>query len=191
MIKRLTPWVFLLLLLCTPRSALSQTASITGTVKDSTGAAVPQARVTSHNRATSATRNTATDDSGNYRITSLSPGNYDVVIEKAGFKTFDVAGITVASGDRSRVDAQMAVGQTSETVEVSAQAALLQTEQSRIVMTVGPDGKARPKPVQAASWIGTNAVITGGLEEGDKVIVDNLVKLRPGTPVEARPVQPK
>ncbi len=78
-----------------------------------------------------------------------------------------------------------------QTAILVPQAALLQNEQSRIVMTVGPDGKARPKPVQAASWIGTNAVITGGLDEGEKVIVDNLVKLRPGTPVEARPAQPK
>ncbi len=82
MIKRLTPWVFLLLLLCIPRSAQSQTASITGTVKDSTGAAVPQAKVTTHNRATSSIRSAITDDSGIYRITSLSPGNYDVVIER-------------------------------------------------------------------------------------------------------------
>jgi membrane fusion protein (multidrug efflux system) len=78
-----------------------------------------------------------------------------------------------------------------QTAILVPQAALLQNEQSRIVMTVGPDGKVKPKPVQAASWIGTNAVITGGLDEGDKVIVDNLVKLRPGTPVEARPAQPK
>jgi membrane fusion protein, multidrug efflux system len=78
-----------------------------------------------------------------------------------------------------------------QTAMLVPQVAILQTEQSRIVMTIGPDGKAKPKPVQAASWIGTNVVITGGLEEGDKVIVDNLVKLRPGTPVQVKPVQPK
>ena len=64
------------------------------------------------------------------------------------------------------------------------QAAVLQSEQSRIVMTIGPDGKAKPKPVQASSWIGNKAVVTAGLEEGDKVIVDNLVKIRAGTPVQ-------
>jgi membrane fusion protein (multidrug efflux system) len=78
-----------------------------------------------------------------------------------------------------------------QTAILVPQAALLQTEQSRIVMTVGPDGKVKPKPVQAAGWIGTNAVVTGGLEEGDQVIVDNLMKLRPGSPVQAKPVQPK
>jgi membrane fusion protein (multidrug efflux system) len=67
------------------------------------------------------------------------------------------------------------------------QAAVLQSEQSRIVMTVGADGKAVAKPVQTSGWIGANAVITGGLAEGDTVILDNLVKVRPGTAVQARP----
>ena len=74
-----------------------------------------------------------------------------------------------------------------QTAMLVPQAAILQTEQSRVVMTVGPDGKVLPKPVQTANWIGANAVVTGGLAEGDRVIVDNLVKLRPGVQVEAHP----
>jgi membrane fusion protein, multidrug efflux system len=66
------------------------------------------------------------------------------------------------------------------------QSALLQSEQSRIVMTVGVDGKAVPKPVKTSGWIGSDAVITGGLAEGDAVILDNLVKVRPGTAVSPR-----
>src|SRR5258706_13522030 len=69
-----------------------------------------------------------------------------------------------------------------QTAMLVPQAGLRQREQSRIVMTIGPDGKAKPKPVQASSWIGNKAVVTGGLEEGDNVIVDNPVKIRPGTP---------
>jgi membrane fusion protein (multidrug efflux system) len=63
------------------------------------------------------------------------------------------------------------------------QNALVQTDQSKIVMTVGPDNKVVPKPVQTANWIGDDMVITSGLAAGDKVIVDNLVKVRPGAPV--------
>jgi len=63
------------------------------------------------------------------------------------------------------------------------QQAILQNEQSRMVMTAGPDGKAAPKPVKVANWIGTNAVVTAGLADGDQVIIDNLVKVRPGSPV--------
>ena len=63
------------------------------------------------------------------------------------------------------------------------QAAVLQTEQARMVMTVGPDNKVVPKPVQTANWIGNDIIVTSGLKDGDRVIVDNLVKLRPGAPV--------
>jgi membrane fusion protein (multidrug efflux system) len=64
------------------------------------------------------------------------------------------------------------------------QGAVLQSEQSRMVMTVGPDSKVVPKPVQTANWIGNDMVVTGGLAEGDRVIVDNLMKVRPGATVQ-------
>ena len=66
------------------------------------------------------------------------------------------------------------------------QVALLQNDQSRIVMVAGADGKAVAKPVRTSGWIGADAVITGGLDEGDVVIVDNLVKVRPGTAVQPK-----
>ncbi len=64
------------------------------------------------------------------------------------------------------------------------QVAVQQTDQARIVMTVGQDGKVVPKPVQTANWIGADMVVTGGLDDGDQVIVDNLVKVRPGATVQ-------
>jgi membrane fusion protein (multidrug efflux system) len=63
------------------------------------------------------------------------------------------------------------------------QAAVMQTDQSKVVMTVGPDNKVVPKPVQTANWVGPDVIVTGGLKPGDRVIIDNLVKLRPGAPV--------
>jgi membrane fusion protein (multidrug efflux system) len=66
------------------------------------------------------------------------------------------------------------------------QVAILQDAQSRIVMTVGPENKVTPKQVQTSGWIGADTVITSGLAEGDVVIVDNLVKLRPGVVVQPK-----
>lgn len=63
------------------------------------------------------------------------------------------------------------------------QAAVLQTEQGMVVMTVDAQNKVAPRPVQTAEWQGTQWVITGGLSAGDRVIVDNLIKVRPGMPV--------
>ena len=64
------------------------------------------------------------------------------------------------------------------------QAAVVQTEQDRLVWVAGPDGKADMRPVKTANWIGANWVVTGGLKAGESVIVDNLMKLRPGAPVQ-------
>ena len=63
------------------------------------------------------------------------------------------------------------------------QAAVLQTEQANLVMTVDGEGKVAPRPVKTAEWYGKDWVVLGGLQAGDKVIIDNLIKLRPGMPV--------
>lgn len=67
------------------------------------------------------------------------------------------------------------------------QSAVLQTEQGTVLMTVGPENKVAPRPVKAGEWYGKDWVILGGLNAGDKVIVDNLIKLRPGMPVNPHP----
>lgn len=67
------------------------------------------------------------------------------------------------------------------------QTAVLQTEQGTLVMTVGAENKVAPRPVKAGEWYGKDWVILGGLAAGDKVIVDNLLKLRPGAPVDPHP----
>jgi membrane fusion protein (multidrug efflux system) len=71
-----------------------------------------------------------------------------------------------------------------QNVFLVTQAAVTQTEQARMVWGAGPDGKASMKPVQTANWIGSNWIVTGGLKPGDAVIVDNLMKLRPGAAVQ-------
>jgi membrane fusion protein (multidrug efflux system) len=64
------------------------------------------------------------------------------------------------------------------------QAAVVQTEQAKLVWVAEPDGKANMRPIQTANWIGANWVVTGGLKPGDAVILDNLMKLRPGAMVQ-------
>jgi len=70
-----------------------------------------------------------------------------------------------------------------QTAILVPQAAVIQTEDGRMVMTVGADNKVVPKPIQTANWIGSDIVVTDGLADGDAVIVDNLVKVRPGAAV--------
>lgn len=70
-----------------------------------------------------------------------------------------------------------------EGVFLVPQAAVVQTDQAKLVMTADADNKVAPRPVETAEWRGKDWVITGGLKAGDRIIVDNLMKLRPGAPV--------
>ncbi|HMT80076.1 MAG TPA: efflux RND transporter periplasmic adaptor subunit [Azonexus sp.] len=63
------------------------------------------------------------------------------------------------------------------------QSAVIQSEQGTVVMLAGDGDKVAPRPVQVGEWRGKDWVILGGLKAGDKVIIDNLIKLRPGAPV--------
>lgn len=78
-----------------------------------------------------------------------------------------------------------------EGVFLVPQAAVLQTDKGRIVMLAGTDNQVTPRPVQTAEWYGSDWVVTGGLQAGDKVIIDNLIKLRPGMTVSPNPAGAK
>lgn len=63
------------------------------------------------------------------------------------------------------------------------QSAVIQSEQGNLVMTADGENKVAPRPIKTGDWVGKDWVVLGGLKAGDKVIVDNLMKLRPGAPV--------
>ena len=70
------------------------------------------------------------------------------------------------------------------------QSALVQSDQGKMLFTVSADNKVAPRPVETAGWSGHDWIVTKGLAAGDKVIIDNLMKLRPGAPVAPHgPVQ--
>ena len=121
MIKRFAVSIPLLIVFCLPELIFAQTASIAGTVKDITGAVVPQAKITTRNQATNAARSTLTDESGTYRVTSLFPGIYDVLIEKAGFKTVEYPHVEITVGQVQNLDAALAPRGEGENVTVTAE----------------------------------------------------------------------
>ena len=81
------------------------------------------------------------------------------------------------------VKAQVQAGQ--QRAWLVPQAAVFTGEQGKIVWTV-QGGKATPTPVEVGGWVGADWVVRKGLKDGDQVIVDNLLKLRPGAPVQAK-----
>src|SRR5690349_19853978 len=94
------------------------TASITGTVLDSAGAALPGATVTATSQERGQTYVAVTNDSGLYRIAQLPVGSYTVKVEKKGFSSASYPPFVLTLNQVARVDVAMKVGQVSETVEV-------------------------------------------------------------------------
>jgi hypothetical protein len=107
------------------------TADIVGTVSDPSGAAVVNATVTLTSLATGETQKVAATSSGSFEFTLLQVGTYKVSVQAAGFKTFTTE-VTLAIGDRARVNALLALGQASETVTVESTTPALQTDESTI-----------------------------------------------------------
>jgi hypothetical protein len=103
-------------------------ATLLGTVTDSSGAAVPNAKVTIIEVNTKVSRTAQTNESGNYSFPNLPPGSYEVDVEAQGFKKETRTGITVQVDTTARVDAQLQPGSVSETVEVTGAPPLLQTD---------------------------------------------------------------
>jgi hypothetical protein len=101
---------------------------ITGQVTDSSGASISGALVTIVNTETNGTRTSTSNEAGVYAFPSLAPGSYDIRVEKSGFKTDTAKHVGVQVQQSVRLDFSLTVGQVSESVEVSAEAAQLQTE---------------------------------------------------------------
>jgi outer membrane receptor protein involved in Fe transport len=107
-------------------------ASISGRVTDASGAAVPGALVSVKNTATSATQSVSSDDQGRYAVPDLPIGSYDITATKAGFQKALRSGLTLNVGSAPVIDFQMMVGQATETVSVSAEAAQVETTTSAV-----------------------------------------------------------
>src|SRR5260370_12174845 len=118
MMRRFSAPAWLPVLFWAPWPAMGQTASLSGTVTDATAAVVPQAKVTARNLATNASSGSATDGSGNYRITSLVPGVYDVLVERPGFKTVEYSRVELTVGQVQNLSPTLVPSVTPETITV-------------------------------------------------------------------------
>jgi hypothetical protein len=107
------------------------TADLLGSVTDISGARVPGAKVTVQQTETNATRTSIADENGNFSISLLPVGHYTVRVENAGFKIW-TSTANLAIGDRLRLEIKLELGQLTETVEVSAQGAVLQTDTATV-----------------------------------------------------------
>jgi len=192
-----------LFLLTTASIAQEFRASITGEITDQSGAAVGQARVV----VTSVERNTATPTESNaaglYNVQFLPPGPYTVTVEKEGFKKFLREGITLSSADRLRLDIRLELGAVADSVTVTGEASVLQTEsasrsatiENRAIEDVPTNGRnlyqlqyTVPGVVKASTYWGSmelyafgnvnGVIISGGKQGENETLVDGSSNTR-------------
>jgi len=113
-------------------------SGIRGTVTDQNELAVSDARVSVANSDTGVRRNTETNTLGSYYITDLIPGTYSVTVEKPGFKSSVQNNVAVRAATNSTVNVVLAVGDTRETVEVTASPISIETEQPQFGTAIQP-----------------------------------------------------
>ncbi|MGE5322176.1 MAG: carboxypeptidase regulatory-like domain-containing protein, partial [Actinomycetota bacterium] len=129
-----SPWLLLFVLLAFTVAAFGQnTASIKGTVTDSSGAAVVGASITVKNADLGLQRTTQTNASGDYEVPALKPGTYSVAVQMKGFQTQQAKNVILEVSKNSVQNFKLAVAATSETVTVEATAPVIEST----TMTVG------------------------------------------------------
>ncbi len=117
--------------------AQTTTGQITGTVEDTSGAVVPGATVQAVNTGTQASRTVQTGPSGAYILPLLPPGNYQVLITKPGFQSLTEKAIKLDVNQSLSINPKLAVGGSSETVEVQSNSELLEATTSNLGTVIG------------------------------------------------------
>jgi hypothetical protein len=108
------------------------TGTIHGTVKDSSGAAVPNAEVNVLNVDTNVPRITRSNSTGEYTVSGILPGHYSITAKREGFRPTTIPSILLEVDQTAKVDPIMAVGNDSQTVVVQASGPLLETESANL-----------------------------------------------------------
>ncbi len=107
------------LLCCAAFAIQAQTAGITGTITDATGAGVPGATLSAKSVATGAIRTATTDNSGTYSLPNVPVGRYDVTVQKSGFAPLNFQSVEVSVGQTLTLNGTLALGAVSQAVEVA------------------------------------------------------------------------
>lgn len=140
--------------------AQSDNASISGTITDSSGAVLPHATVTISNEANGQIRTATSNDAGAYTVTNLPPGNYTVNVEEQGFDSFIQTHNHLAPSIGLRVDASLRVGSSATTVNVVADANVIQTQTAAVGQLVTEE------QVKSIQLNGRNPMYLAQLEPG-------------------------
>jgi hypothetical protein len=139
------------------------TADMVGTVHDQTGSVIPGAEVTLTNKGTNETRRTTSASDGAFAFNLIPPGSYSVHISAPNFKQYEVPDLTLAAGDKPRIDAGLAVGTATETISVEAVSPLLQSESSTLQSSVNQQA-VQDLPLNGRNFVQLVQLVPGANE---------------------------
>jgi hypothetical protein len=149
-------------------SGQSQTGQISGIVVDPTGAAIAGANVKLIHELTKNTREFVTDATGGFVFPNLLAGNYNITIEQAGFQTFVQAGIAVSPSERVDLhQIKLQIGNVSSSIEVSGEAARIQTASSERAGLINPT-QVQTLPNRGRDYLGLLRVLPGVVDTSDR-----------------------
>jgi Carboxypeptidase regulatory-like domain/TonB-dependent Receptor Plug Domain len=128
---------FLLILLISPGLLGQDTASLTGTVTDATGATITDAQITVGNVGKGIHRTTSTNAAGEYLASGLPPAHYDIAISASGFATYNAKNVVLGVAQKARLDAKLQVGTASLQITVAGEdVSTVETQSSELAGTV-------------------------------------------------------
>ena len=140
-------------------------ATLTGTVADASGSAIPKAQLTITDVSTGVARDAETDNAGFYSAPNLLPGTYEVKVTVPGFSVSVQRGITLTVGAQRVLNISMQVGQITQTIQITGEAPDIQLASSAISDTVDST-TVRELPLNGRSWTDLAALQPGVNEEG-------------------------
>src|SRR5207245_4678725 len=153
----LLPWM-------SPRPASAQAVSgtILGTVRDSSGAAMPGATITLVNTETGLSRTVVTDPSGEFTAPLLPTGTYSVTAEMSGFKKVSLANLHLGVDQKLRADLKLEIGQMTEAIEIQAGTPLIQSNSSELGITIQNE-QIESLPLNGRNFVSLTRTIPGVL----------------------------
>ncbi len=153
----LVTWIFL----SSGAFAQSNLATVTGVVTDTAGAVMPKVTVTIRNVETNIARQMLTNDVGDFTITSLLPGSYELMAEISGFRSYRRTGIVLEVGQVLRSDIQMRVGTVTESVSVTGESPVINTESGAIKGDVIVHAEIQDLPLEGRDFTDLAFLIPG------------------------------
>ncbi len=160
-------------------AAQETTATISGTVKDESGAVIPGAAVQVKNVATGVSRTAQSDAQGRYTVTQLAPGMYEVESTSSGFQTYVRRGIELTVGRHAIVDMALKIGAVTQRIEVTGEVSLVNTTTAATSGLIG-DKQIRDLPLNGRNFVQLTLLEPGVVQSrsaGSSSVVGTGVKL--------------